>query len=172
MQWTKPPKGGFVHRFTQFGEQSIAVRECQNRRQNVAIPFGKNGDTDFMFTKLQVKDLDKAVSFYSSAIGLVEMNRVEAEINGRKVSEVVVMPTYEGGPLFILAQFHDTQTPAANELILGLATKDIADLIARVEKAGGRVLEPAREVPGMGGMQVAFVADPEGHMLQLSQNGG
>lgn len=122
----------------------------------MAIPFAKNGNTDFMFTKLQVKDLDKAVSFYSSAIGLVEMNRVEAEINGRKVSEVVFMPTYEGGPLFILAQFHDTQTPVANESILGLATKDIADLIARVEKAGGRVLEPAREVPGMGGMQVSL----------------
>lgn len=138
----------------------------------MAIPHSKTGDTDFMFTKLQVKDLEKAVSFYSSVVGLVEMNRVEAEITGRKVSEVVFMPTYEGGPLFILAQFHDTQAPAANEMILGLATKDIAAFIARAEQAGGRVLEPAREVPGMGGMQVAFVSDPEGHVLQLSQNGG
>ncbi len=138
----------------------------------MAIPHSKTGDTDFMFTKLQVKDLEKAVSFYSSVVGLVEMNRVEAEITGRKVSEVVFMPTYEGGPLFILAQFHDTQVPAANEMILGLATKDIAAFIARAEQAGGRVLEPAREVPGMGGMQVAFVSDAEGHVLQLSQNGG
>lgn len=136
------------------------------------IPHAKTQDTDFMFTKLQVKDLDSAVAFYSSVVGLVEMNRVEAEITGRKVSEVVFMPTYPGGPLFILAQFHDTETPAANELILGLATKDIAGFIARAEQAGGRVLEPAREVPGMGGMQVAFVADPEGHVLQLSQPAG
>ncbi|ANI77703.1 MULTISPECIES: VOC family protein [Sphingobium] len=136
------------------------------------IPHAKTQDTDFMFTKLQVKDLEGAVAFYSSVIGLVEMNRVEAEIVGRKVSEVVFMPTYAGGPLFILAQFHDTGTPAANELILGLATKDIAGLIERAEAAGARVLEPAREVPGMGGMQVAFIADPEGHVLQLSQIGG
>ena len=136
------------------------------------IPHAKTQDTDFMFTKLQVKDLDSAVAFYSSVAGLVEMNRVDAEITGRKVSEVVFMPTYPGGPLFILAQFHDTETPAANELILGLATKDIAGFIARAEQAGGRVLEPAREVPGMGGMQVAFVADPEGHVLQLSQPAG
>lgn len=135
------------------------------------IPHAKTQDTDFMFTKLLVKDLEGAVAFYSSVTGLVEMNRVEAEITGRKVSEVVFMPTYAGGPLFILAQFHDTQTPAANELILGLATKDIAGLIARAEQAGGRVLEPARDVPGMGGMQVAFIADPEGHVLQLSQTG-
>lgn len=73
--------------------------------------------------------------------------------------------------MFILAQFHDTQVPAANELILGLATKDIAGLVARAEQAGGRLLERTREVPGMGGMQVAF-ADPEGHVLQLSKMGG
>jgi len=136
------------------------------------IPDAKTQDTDFMFTKLQVKDLDRAVAFYTTVVGLVEMNQVEAEIAGRKVSERVFMPTYPGGPMFILAQFHDTQVPAANELILGFATKDIAGFIARAEQAGGRVLEPAREVPGMGGMQVAFVSDAEGHVLQLSQTGG
>ncbi len=135
------------------------------------IPHGKTQDTDFMFTKLQVKDLDRAVAFYSSVVGLIEMNRVEAEITGRKVREVVFMPTYPGGPMFILAQFHDTQGAPANEVILGFASKDIAGFIARAEQAGGRVLEPAREVPGMGGMQVAFVSDPEGHVLQLSQMG-
>lgn len=136
------------------------------------IPHAKTQDTDFMFTKLQVKDLDAAVVFYSSVIGMVQMNRVEAEIDGRKVSEVVFMPTYEGGPMFILAQFHDTQAPATGELILGFSTKDIAGLASRAEQAGGRMIETAREVPGMGGMKVAFIADPEGHVLQLSQMSG
>jgi len=136
------------------------------------IPHAKTHDIDFMFTKLQVKDLDRAISFYSSAIGLVEMNRVEAEITGRKVSEVVFMPTYPGGPLFVLAQFHDSQAPASNELILGFATKDMDGAIARAEAAGGRVLEPAHDVAGMPGMRVAFIADPEGHLVQLSQAGG
>lgn len=136
------------------------------------IPHAKTQDTDFMFVKLQVKDLDRAVAFYSSVVGLVEMNRLEAEMMGRKVSEVVFMPTYAGGPMFILAQFHGTETAAADELILGLSTKDIAGFVARAEAAGGRVLEAAREVPGMGGMQVAFIADPEGHVIQLSQMGG
>jgi len=136
------------------------------------IPHANTQNTNFMFTKLQVKDLEAAVSFYTAVVGLVEMNRVEAAIAGRAVSEVVFMPTYEGGPMFILAQFHDTTAPAANELILGFATQDIAGFIARAEQAGGKVIEPAREVPGTGGMQVAFVADPEGHVLQLTQMGG
>lgn len=133
-----------------------------------SIPHAKTRDVDFMFTKLQVKDLDKAVQFYTSVIGLVEMHRVEAVIADRPVSEVVFMPTLPGGPLFILAQFHDTTVPAANELILGFATQDIAGLIARAEQAGGRVIEESREVSGMGGMRVAFIADAEGHVLQLS----
>lgn len=134
------------------------------------IPHAKQQDTDFMFTKLQVQNLDAAVSFYTSAVGLVEMNRVEAQIAGRDVSEVF-MPTYSGGPMLILAQFHGTEAPASDELILGLATKDIAAFIARAEQAGRRVVEQARDVPGMAEMKVAFVADPEGHLLQLSQMG-
>lgn len=137
----------------------------------VSIPHAKNSDTDFMFVKLQVKDLEASVEFYTKVVGLVEMNRVEAEIAGRKVSEVVFMPTYPGGPMFILAHFQGTERPAGNEVILGLATTDIAGFIARAQHAGGRVLEAAREVPGMGGMQVAFIADPEGHVLQISQAG-
>ncbi|MDD3797578.1 MAG: VOC family protein [Novosphingobium sp.] len=136
------------------------------------IPHGKTLDTDFMFTKLVVKDLARAVDFYSAVIGLVEMNRVEAEIAGRKVSEVVFMPTYPGGPMFILAQFHDMEKPSNDELILGFATKDIDAAVERAVKAGGGVAEPAHEIPGAGGMKVAFVTDPEGHLVQLSQTGG
>ena len=73
--------------------------------------------------------------------------------------------------MFVLAQFHDVEMAAANELILGFGTKNIAEQVVRVEQAGGRVLEPVRDVPGMGEMQIAFVADPEGHVIQLTQVG-
>jgi len=136
------------------------------------IPHAKTQDTDVVFTKLQVKNLEQAAAFYGSVVGLVEMNRVEAEIAGRKVTEVVFMPTSAGGAMFILASFADTEVAAANEVILGLVTQNIAGFIARAEQAGGRVLEATREVPGMGGMQVAFLADPEGHVLQITQPGG
>ena len=130
----------------------------------VEIPHAKSLDTDFMFTKLLVEDLDRAVTFYTTVIGLVEMQRVEAAITGRTVSEVVFMPTYAGGPMFILARFHDTDRPASDELMLGFSTKDLDALIARAENAGGRLLEK-----GEGhGFRHAFIADPEGYTIQVS----
>lgn len=132
------------------------------------IPSAKTLDTDFMFTKLNVHDLDTATAFYASVVGLVEMTRVEAVIDGRPVTEVVYMPTYEGGPMFILARFHDVSAPAKGELIMGFASQDLDAFVTRAQQAGGKVIEAPREIPGAG-MRVAFVADPEGHVLQVTQ---
>jgi predicted enzyme related to lactoylglutathione lyase len=133
-----------------------------------SIPSAKTLDTDFMFTKLNVCDLDTATRFYAAVVGLVEMTRVEAVIDGRSVTEVVYMPTYPGGPMFILARFHDVTKPATAELIMGFATQDIEGFVARAEAAGGKVIEAPREIPGAG-MRVAFVTDTEGHVLQVTQ---
>ncbi|WP_420381796.1 VOC family protein [Novosphingobium sp.] len=132
------------------------------------IPSARTLDTDFMFTKLIVRDLDAATAFYASVVGLVEMTRVDAAIDGRAVTEVVYMPTYPGGPMFILARFYDVVTPATAELIMGFATQDLDGFVARAEQAGGKVIEAAREIQGAG-MRVAFVADTEGHVLQVTQ---
>jgi len=132
------------------------------------IPSGRTLDTDFMFTKLFVSDLEKSGEFYASVFGLVEMHRVEAAIAGRPVTELVYMPTYPGGPMFILARFHDVSTAAGDELILGFATQDLEALLERVEKAGGRIVEPVQEIP-QAGMRLAFVADAEGHVSQVTQ---
>jgi lactoylglutathione lyase len=132
------------------------------------IPHGRSLDTDFMFTKLLVDDLEAAAAFYTSVCGVIEMHRVEAEILGRKVHEIVYMPTYQGGPMFILAKFSGGPKPASDEVILGFATKDLDALLSRAEAAGGRVLEKsAADHPS--GFRHAFVADPEGNPLQISQ---
>jgi lactoylglutathione lyase len=132
------------------------------------MPHGRNLDTDFMFTKLLVTDLERAAAFYTSVCGVIEMHRVEAEITGRKVSEIVYMPTYKGGPMFILAKFPGAPKPANDEVILGFGTKDLEALLSRAEAAGGRVLEKsAADHPS--GFRHAFVADPEGNLLQISQ---
>lgn len=132
------------------------------------IPTGRTLDTSFMFTKLLVHDLDKAASFYASVIGLVEMHRLEAVIGGRPVSEIVYMPTHTGGPLFILARFHDTVSPPGGETILGFPTDDLDALLERATNAGGQIVEAAHDVPEAG-MRVAFVADGEGHLLEITQ---
>ena len=105
------------------------------------IPHGRSLDTDFMFTKLLVDDLEKAAAFYAS------------------------------GPLFVLAKFKDAPKPANDEVILGFAAKDLEAFAARVEAAGGRVLDKsgADNASGFGHI---FVADVEGNVLQVSQSQG
>ncbi|GLV27088.1 VOC family protein [Sphingobium sp. Cam5-1] len=133
------------------------------------LPFGAEQDIDFMFLKLIVHDIGKSEQFYKSVFGLVEMNRMEAKIVGRDVVEIVYQSTYKGGPLFILASFPEDTQPARNESIVGFASGDLDACLRRVEKAGGTVVED-REVPGFG--RHAFVKDPEGHLLQISQRHG
>ncbi|MCB2068055.1 MAG: VOC family protein [Erythrobacter sp.] len=135
------------------------------------LPFGTTQDADFMFTKLIVGDLEQAAAFYGAAFGLVEMHRVEAQIEGRALAEVVYQPTYQGGPLFILGQYLDAEAPAGGEVILGFASGDVDACLARVEAAGGRVVENPANLPA-GVPRYAFVRDPEGHLVQVSQRLG
>lgn len=133
------------------------------------LPFGAEQDIDFMFTKMMVHDLERSVEFYKKVFGLIELNRIEAKIAGRDVKEVVYQPTYKGGPLFVLANFPDDAEVARNELILGFSTGDFEACLQRIEQAGGSILED-RSIPDMG--RHAFVTDPEGHLLQISQRHG
>jgi len=133
------------------------------------VPFESRLDVNFMFTKLVVHDLELCAGFYADVFGLVELQRIEAEIMGRKVSEICYKPTYAGGPLLILAHFHDSGTPAEQELILGFAAKDIDAAMERAKAAGGEIVETL-DLPGAG--RLAFIRDPEGHVVQLSQSRG
>lgn len=128
----------------------------------------KLNDVSFMFTKLIVNDLESSAAFYSSVCGLTEMHRIEAEIAGRGVSEIVFSPSYSGGPMLILAKFKNTSQPASDEVMLGFASQDLEGVVDRVMKAGGRVVEPIRDHP-QSGMRTVFVADGEGHILQVTQ---
>ena len=133
-----------------------------------SLPHGTTQDARFMFTKLMVHDIDKAAAFYSQVFGLVEMARFDAVITGRPLTEAVFQPGYEGGPLFILARFADSTGAASPETILGFATSDLEALIVRAEAAGGKVVDRI-DIPGSG--RHAFIEDPEGHLVQASQQG-
>lgn len=129
---------------------------------------GTTQDARFMFTKLLVHDIDQAAAFYSGVFGLIEVARFEAVITGRPVTEAVFQPSHDGGPMFILARFADSTAPAKSEMILGFATSDLDALVARAQKAGGKVVDRL-EVPGAG--THIFIEDPEGHIVQASQQG-
>ncbi len=122
--------------------------------------------THFGFSKLLVNDLEASASFYSSVCGLTEMARVDSEIAGRPISEIMYNPTGDGAATFVLLQFTDGNTRGKEEVIIGFQTDNVAAFVARAEAAGGSVVESVKEMPEHG-VRVAFVADNEGHLIEV-----
>lgn len=120
----------------------------------------------FSCTKLVVADLEKACAFYKSVFGLTEQGRVNAEIEGRAISEIMFNPTAPGGATFVLLAYTDTVTPALSESIILFITPDLAGLLEKVCVAGGMVVEEMYDRPGHG-VKVAFVRDIEGHLIEV-----
>jgi predicted enzyme related to lactoylglutathione lyase len=124
--------------------------------------------SDFGFTKLQVADLERSAAFYKAVAGLEESGRVDADIAGRKISEILMHPTTPGGANLVLLHFHDQPRAAADEVILGFITSDLEGFLARARGAGGSVYEEIKSMPEHG-VRVAFVKDVEGHLIEVVQ---
>lgn len=120
----------------------------------------------FGFTKLVVQDLEGTAAFYKDVAGLAEMARIQDTIGDRQIDEILFNATGEGGATFVLFKFLDRDAPAQNEVILGFQTSDLEAFVERVQKAGGNVVEPI-EVREAHGVKVAFVTDPEGHLIEV-----
>ena len=54
------------------------------------------------------------------------------------------------------------------QLTIYVEVDDIEKVLSQAEKLGAKVVSPVHEVPGKQ-LKVAFIADPEGHVLGLSQ---
>jgi predicted enzyme related to lactoylglutathione lyase len=122
----------------------------------------------FGFTKLQVADLEKSAAFYTRVAGLTQQTRVDTDSGGRKLSEIIFNPTRPGSATLVLIHYYDSPKPVVGELILGFETGDIDGFVARAVEAGGSIVREAWEMPEMK-IRVAFVADPEGHVIELVQ---
>ncbi|MBM4383626.1 MAG: VOC family protein [Deltaproteobacteria bacterium] len=120
----------------------------------------------FSFTKLQVADLEKCAAFYTSVAGLTEQSRVDTDSGGRKLSEIIFNATMPGGASFVLIHYYDSPKPVVGELILGFYTSDIDGFAARAVAAGGSIVREPWEITEMK-LRVAFVADPEGHVIEI-----
>jgi predicted enzyme related to lactoylglutathione lyase len=122
----------------------------------------------FGFTKLLVADLDESAAFYRAVFGLQETGRIESEIAGRAIEEILFSPTGEGAATFVLLKYADTSAASDSEVILGFITGDIDALTQRAVAAGGTIRREALEYPDLH-VKVAFVADNEGHLLEFVQ---
>ena len=125
--------------------------------------------TSFTFAKLVVADLDAAQRFYEAVSGLSDPGEIKSAIAERPMRELVYYDA-AGRPLLILFSFEDDEPVGKGDMILGFATPDIEGFVARVLANGGSVLEPTHVSSAAGGgVQVAILADPEGHWIEVVQ---
>jgi predicted enzyme related to lactoylglutathione lyase len=123
----------------------------------------------FAFTKLVVDDLDATLAFYADLCGAREVQRIQADIAGEPIEEIICT-TESGAGIIFLKWLQRSSTPGG-EVVLGFMTADIKELFERATAAGGRVLQEPAALPEMGGVVFGFLADPEGHIVEVVEQG-
>jgi predicted enzyme related to lactoylglutathione lyase len=74
------------------------------------------------------------------------------------------------GPVIVAFTRNEKAAPSANHVVdhIGLSVPDLDATLKKVEAAGAKVLNPARDVPGL--FKLAFIEDPWGVKLELVQD--
>lgn len=115
------------------------------------------------FFKLNVRDLERLTAFYRDTFGMEERNRIALP----DLEEVVLGMPGDQFTLVLLAykdgRVHEMGTGYGP---VGFLTRNVDGAIERVEAHGGALARGPFDLPGM---RLAFVADPEGHEIELMQ---
>lgn len=124
----------------------------------------------FSFTKIVVSDVDAAQRFYCDVMGLKPVLRFQTGEGEFELDEAILSATgaYDGGHNLILIRYINQPFPTPGEGIFGFTVKDVDATISAVLAAGGTLYRPARVVEEHA-IKVAFVKDPEGHLLELAE---
>lgn len=119
------------------------------------------------FTKLLVTDLQASAAFYETVFGLEQNYRVQSDISGRAIEEIL-FKAEPGAATFVLLRFDGTEKASSDEVILGFITEDIEGVFTRATAAGGAVATPFAPRPEHG-VTVGFLKDNEGHLIEVVQ---
>lgn len=134
-------------------------------------PTGSHHGMTYMFAKTLVADLEKMAAFYEAVLGLIPFQRHQDTMLGRPISEIMYQASYPGGPAFTMISYTDGNPPPPGEAVQGFVATDLAATCARALAHGGTVPEPIKELPEYG-IKVAFILDPEGHILEVIEMTG
>jgi uncharacterized protein len=119
--------------------------------------------------EIPTDDLARAKDFYGSIFGwnLQTMDEMDYTIAmTTAVDEQTQMPT-EPGAINGGMMKRSSETPSP---VLTIGVGSIDDSLHQVEAAGGAVVQPRTEIPGMGAF--AYFKDTEGNVLGLWENAG
>ncbi len=117
--------------------------------------------------EIPADDVARAKEFYSSVFDwqLQDMPGMDYTVaRTTEVDEATQMPTSAGainGGL--VPRNEETSAP-----VLTIDVESVDQALKQVEAAGGRVVRPRTEIPGMGAF--AYFTDPEGNTLGLWEN--
>lgn len=117
---------------------------------------------------LPVRDLDRSLAFYTALLGMQVRHRNRS--TARQV-DVGLVGYGDGDAVALeLTQNLDAGASAVQPLPnhVGLHVSDLRGLCATLEPAGVRIVRPFKE-RGDGRGWTAWIADPDGHQLELVQ---
>ena len=116
------------------------------------------------FFKLIVRDLETSQRFYEQAFGFTVSDRFDTPEFGE-----VILAQEDAGLSLILLSYKDGRAlpDAASHGPTGFLTGEIEATHAAIVAAGGTPKGPILAIEG--GVKVAFLADPEGHEIELCQ---
>jgi lactoylglutathione lyase len=119
----------------------------------------------FLHTMLRVKDLDRALDFYVSKLGLIETKRYDVEA-GR--FSLIFLATEEGAPEVELTYNWDQEeeyTQGRNFGHLAYSVSNIYQKCQELMDQGVTINRPPRDG------RMAFIKSPDGHSIELLQEG-
>ena len=125
----------------------------------------------YAFTKIIVADLAAMERFYCDALGLTVRTRIAVDKPGWALRETVLVVGDPDGTLLNLVQYLDRPCPAPGEAVVGFSVEDMDAVIAAAKEAGGSLVTPPVEIPDHK-LKVSYIADPEGHLLELLETIG
>jgi predicted enzyme related to lactoylglutathione lyase len=115
-----------------------------------------NPSGDFIWYELMTTDAEGAKAFYDAVVGWT-VGEASPEFNGYRMIGRAD-GKFAGG---VLPLTDEMQQHGARPMWLGYVNvEDVDDAVAAIERAGGKPLMPAFDIPNVG--RIAMVADPQG----------
>jgi catechol 2,3-dioxygenase-like lactoylglutathione lyase family enzyme len=121
------------------------------------------GDARFLGAALAVDDLEKSVTFYKAVCGLTEIGRVNAQLGGRDIVEVL-FNSGDGPATFMLLKHARAFKPPVDEAMIFFTTEDIKAFFERAVAHGAKVVD-APLYRADYGVASTLLRDLEGHLF-------
>jgi catechol 2,3-dioxygenase-like lactoylglutathione lyase family enzyme len=133
--------------------------------------MSKNSDTRFGYTGLRVRDIDKAIEFFTNVLGMKLREKIEAPWN----KGVFANLGYDGDGHYLELNWYAKDSPHNTEFVegdqldhLGIRVKDFDGTLKKLQDAG----YPVKIGPIHEDWDVAFVKGYEGIWLDIYKVGG